>query len=46
MFVLALKKGILSTMRVSDTGRDDARWPDVAPSARVVWALSESARTP
>jgi hypothetical protein len=40
---MALKRGILVAMQVHGTGRDEARWPDVAPAARVVQELFELA---
>jgi hypothetical protein len=43
MFLLAVKRDIIVTMRMHGTDRDEARWPDVAPVARVVRALWESA---
>jgi hypothetical protein len=46
MFLLALKRGVFVMMWVHDTGWDEAHWTNIAPAARVVRVLSESAGTP
>jgi hypothetical protein len=53
MFLLDLKRGVLVMIRSSIVagktavlwphGRNEDRWPDIAPAARVMRALSESA---